>query len=74
MCISSYRLQEDTEGMKINFSVYQADAVANFKKNDPGKPYARMCVRRYWPCTLAVINECFCVQLFEVPCIAAMEI
>ncbi|CAM4556270.1 unnamed protein product [Lepidochelys kempii] len=43
----AFRLQEDTEGMKINFSVYQADAVANFKKNDPGKPYARMCVRRF---------------------------
>ncbi|XP_053904391.1 tRNA-splicing endonuclease subunit Sen54 isoform X3 [Malaclemys terrapin pileata] len=41
------RLQEDTEGMKIDFSVYQADAVANFKKNNPGKPYARMCVRRF---------------------------
>ncbi|XP_067403657.1 tRNA-splicing endonuclease subunit Sen54 isoform X2 [Emydura macquarii macquarii] len=41
------QLQEDTEGMKIDFSVYQADAVANFKKNDPGKPYARMCVRRF---------------------------
>ncbi|XP_074870451.1 tRNA-splicing endonuclease subunit Sen54 isoform X2 [Carettochelys insculpta] len=40
-------LQEDTEGMKIDFSVYQADAVAKFKKNDPGKPYARMCVRRF---------------------------
>ncbi|KAH1183076.1 tRNA-splicing endonuclease subunit Sen54 isoform X1 [Mauremys mutica] len=41
------RLQEDMEGMKIDFSVYQADAVANFKKNNPGKPYARMCVRRF---------------------------
>nr|XP_032648810.1 tRNA-splicing endonuclease subunit Sen54 isoform X2 [Chelonoidis abingdonii] len=40
-------LQEDMEGMKIDFSVYQADAVANFKKNNPGKPYARMCVRRF---------------------------
>lgn len=42
-----YRLQEDTKDMKIDFDVYQADAVATFKKNDPGKPYARMCVRRY---------------------------
>ncbi|XP_075759792.1 tRNA-splicing endonuclease subunit Sen54 isoform X6 [Pelodiscus sinensis] len=41
------RLQEDMAGMKIDFSVYQADAVANFKKNDPGKPYARMCARRF---------------------------
>ncbi|XP_019373786.1 PREDICTED: tRNA-splicing endonuclease subunit Sen54 [Gavialis gangeticus] len=41
------RLQEDTKDMKIDFDVYQADAVATFKKNDPGKPYARMCVRRF---------------------------
>uniref|UniRef100_A0A8C8S069 tRNA splicing endonuclease subunit 54 n=1 Tax=Pelusios castaneus TaxID=367368 RepID=A0A8C8S069_9SAUR len=41
------QLQEDTGGMKIDFDVYQADAVANFKKNDPGKPYARMCVGRF---------------------------
>ncbi|XP_029456379.1 tRNA-splicing endonuclease subunit Sen54 isoform X2 [Rhinatrema bivittatum] len=38
--------QENAQGMKIDFDVYQADAVADFKKSSPGKPYARMCVRR----------------------------
>lgn len=33
--------------MKIHFNVYQADAVARFKKTNPGKPYVRMCVQRY---------------------------
>ncbi|KAM6119083.1 tRNA-splicing endonuclease subunit Sen54 [Phoenicopterus ruber ruber] len=41
------RLQEDPEGMRIDFSVYQADAVAKFKKTNPGKPYVRMCVRSF---------------------------
>ncbi|XP_055580648.1 tRNA-splicing endonuclease subunit Sen54 isoform X2 [Falco cherrug] len=41
------RLQEDPEGMKIDFNVYQADAVAKFKKTNPGKPYVRMCVRSF---------------------------
>ncbi|XP_068770122.1 tRNA-splicing endonuclease subunit Sen54 [Struthio camelus] len=41
------RLQEDTEGMTIDFNVYQADAVAKFKKTNPGKPYVRMCVRSF---------------------------
>ncbi|XP_029015493.1 tRNA-splicing endonuclease subunit Sen54 [Betta splendens] len=29
---------------RICFNVYQADTVADFKKSNPGKPYARMCV------------------------------
>ncbi|XP_061557144.1 tRNA-splicing endonuclease subunit Sen54 isoform X1 [Phycodurus eques] len=29
---------------RICFSVYQPDTVANFKKSNPGKPFARMCV------------------------------
>ncbi|XP_075374634.1 tRNA-splicing endonuclease subunit Sen54 isoform X1 [Mycteria americana] len=41
------RLQEDPKGMKIDFNVYQADAVAKFKKTNPGKPYVRMCVRSF---------------------------
>ncbi|NXP50811.1 SEN54 endonuclease, partial [Heliornis fulica] len=41
------RLQEDPEAMKIDFNVYQADAVARFKKTNPGKPYVRMCVRSF---------------------------
>ncbi|XP_062447947.1 tRNA-splicing endonuclease subunit Sen54 isoform X2 [Rhea pennata] len=41
------RLQKDTEGMTIDFNVYQADAVAKFKKTNPGKPYVRMCVRSF---------------------------
>ncbi|KAM6377178.1 tRNA-splicing endonuclease subunit Sen54 isoform 2-T2 [Pluvialis apricaria] len=41
------RLQEDPEGMRIDFNVYQADAVAKFKKTNPGKPYVRMCVRSF---------------------------
>ncbi|KAM4761819.1 tRNA-splicing endonuclease subunit Sen54 isoform 3-T3 [Cyanocitta cristata] len=41
------RLQEDPEAMKIDFNVYQADAVSKFKKTNPGKPHVRMCVRRY---------------------------
>ncbi|XP_029418561.1 tRNA-splicing endonuclease subunit Sen54 isoform X2 [Nannospalax galili] len=31
-------------GLEISFEVYQADAVATFRKNNPGKPYARMCI------------------------------
>ncbi|XP_064584743.1 tRNA-splicing endonuclease subunit Sen54 isoform X1 [Zonotrichia leucophrys gambelii] len=38
-------LQEDPEAMKIDFNVYQADAVSTFKKTKPGKPHVRMCVR-----------------------------
>ncbi|XP_030317917.1 tRNA-splicing endonuclease subunit Sen54 isoform X1 [Calypte anna] len=41
------RLTEDSGGMKIDFNVYQADAVAKFKKTNPGKPYVRMCVRSF---------------------------
>ncbi|XP_061606294.1 tRNA-splicing endonuclease subunit Sen54 isoform X2 [Phyllopteryx taeniolatus] len=29
---------------RICFSVYQPDTVANFKKSNPGKPFARVCV------------------------------
>ncbi|XP_012634266.2 tRNA-splicing endonuclease subunit Sen54 isoform X3 [Microcebus murinus] len=38
------RLLERSEGLEISFDVYQADAVATFRKNNPGKPYARMCI------------------------------
>ncbi|XP_045425878.1 tRNA-splicing endonuclease subunit Sen54 isoform X9 [Lemur catta] len=38
------RLLERSGGLEISFDVYQADAVATFRKNNPGKPYARMCI------------------------------
>ncbi|XP_010629113.1 tRNA-splicing endonuclease subunit Sen54 [Fukomys damarensis] len=38
------RLLEKSGGLEISFDVYQADAVATFRKNSPGKPYARMCI------------------------------
>ncbi|XP_055096870.1 tRNA-splicing endonuclease subunit Sen54 isoform X5 [Symphalangus syndactylus] len=38
------RLLEKSGGLEISFDVYQADAVATFRKNNPGKPYARMCI------------------------------
>ncbi|NXL86986.1 SEN54 endonuclease, partial [Alectura lathami] len=41
------RLQEGPESMKIDFNVYQADAVSKFKKTNPGKPYVRMCVQSF---------------------------
>uniref|UniRef100_A0A8C2SKZ0 tRNA splicing endonuclease subunit 54 n=1 Tax=Coturnix japonica TaxID=93934 RepID=A0A8C2SKZ0_COTJA len=37
----------DLESIKIDFNVYQADAVAKFKKTNPGKPYVRMCVQSF---------------------------
>ncbi|XP_013002492.1 tRNA-splicing endonuclease subunit Sen54 isoform X2 [Cavia porcellus] len=37
-------LLEKPGGLEISFDVYQADAVAMFRKNSPGKPYARMCI------------------------------
>ncbi|XP_021270339.1 tRNA-splicing endonuclease subunit Sen54 isoform X2 [Numida meleagris] len=40
-------LQEDLESIKIDFNIYQADAVAKFKKTNPGKPYVRMCVQSF---------------------------
>uniref|UniRef100_A0A8C6IA94 tRNA splicing endonuclease subunit 54 n=1 Tax=Mus spicilegus TaxID=10103 RepID=A0A8C6IA94_MUSSI len=39
-----YRLLEKSGGLQISFDVYQADAVATFRKNSPGKPYVRMCI------------------------------
>ncbi|XP_048221883.1 tRNA-splicing endonuclease subunit Sen54 [Perognathus longimembris pacificus] len=38
------QLLEKSGGLEISFDVYQADAVATFRKNNPGKPYVRMCV------------------------------
>ncbi|XP_054565692.1 tRNA-splicing endonuclease subunit Sen54 isoform X3 [Eptesicus fuscus] len=38
------RLPEKSGSLEISFDVYQADAVATFRKNNPGKPYARMCI------------------------------
>ncbi|KAM8786357.1 tRNA-splicing endonuclease subunit Sen54 isoform 2-T2 [Rhynchonycteris naso] len=37
-------LLEKSEDLEISFDVYQADTVAAFRKNNPGKPYARMCI------------------------------
>ncbi|XP_038942803.1 tRNA-splicing endonuclease subunit Sen54 isoform X3 [Rattus norvegicus] len=42
-----YRLLEKSGGLEISFDVYQADAVATFRKNSPGKPYVRMCISGY---------------------------
>ncbi|KAH0629488.1 hypothetical protein JD844_011585 [Phrynosoma platyrhinos] len=41
------RLGNNSRGLTIDFDVYQADVASSFKKNDPGKPYVRMCVRRF---------------------------
>ncbi|XP_062826673.1 tRNA-splicing endonuclease subunit Sen54 isoform X1 [Anolis carolinensis] len=41
------RLQNNSRGLMIDFDVYQADVASRFKKNDPGKPSVRMCVRRF---------------------------
>jgi hypothetical protein len=41
------RLLEKSGGLQISFDVYQADAVATFRKNSPGKPYVRMCISGY---------------------------
>ncbi|KAM4844411.1 tRNA-splicing endonuclease subunit Sen54 isoform 2-T2 [Thomomys bottae] len=38
------QMLEKSGGLEISFDVYQADAVATFRKNNPGKPYVRMCV------------------------------
>ncbi|XP_058417593.1 tRNA-splicing endonuclease subunit Sen54 isoform X1 [Diceros bicornis minor] len=37
-------LLEKSGDLEISFDVYQADAVASFRKNNPGKPHARMCI------------------------------
>ncbi|XP_055264571.1 tRNA-splicing endonuclease subunit Sen54 isoform X2 [Moschus berezovskii] len=37
-------LLEKPAGLEISFDVYQADAVATFRKNNPGKPYVRLCI------------------------------
>ena len=44
---SVLRLVEKSAGLEISFDVYQADAVATFRKNNPGKPYVRMCISGY---------------------------
>ncbi|KAM9208081.1 tRNA-splicing endonuclease subunit Sen54 isoform 2-T2 [Dugong dugon] len=41
------RLLEKTGSLEISFDVYQANAVATFRKSNPGKPYARMCISRF---------------------------
>uniref|UniRef100_G3X134 tRNA splicing endonuclease subunit 54 n=1 Tax=Sarcophilus harrisii TaxID=9305 RepID=G3X134_SARHA len=38
------RLLEKSGDMEISFDIYQADSVSSFRKNDPGRPYARMCI------------------------------
>lgn len=44
---SILRLLEKSKGLEISFDVYQADAVATFRKNNPRKPYVRMCISGY---------------------------
>ncbi|XP_060109033.1 tRNA-splicing endonuclease subunit Sen54 [Heteronotia binoei] len=41
------QLQNDSRGMKIDFDVYPADTASTFKKNKPGKPFVRICVRSF---------------------------
>ncbi|KAL8163225.1 UNVERIFIED_CONTAM: hypothetical protein K2H54_015007 [Gekko kuhli] len=41
------QIQNDSRGMKIDFDVYPADTASSFKKNKPGKPFVRMCVRSF---------------------------
>ncbi|XP_070596029.1 tRNA-splicing endonuclease subunit Sen54 isoform X2 [Erythrolamprus reginae] len=43
----AFQLQNDSSELKIDFDVYPADGASTFKKNDPGKPYVRMCVRSF---------------------------
>ncbi|XP_036614163.1 tRNA-splicing endonuclease subunit Sen54 isoform X1 [Trichosurus vulpecula] len=38
------RLLEKSGDMEISFDIYQADSVSSFRKNDPGRPYVRMCI------------------------------
>ncbi|XP_043942749.1 tRNA-splicing endonuclease subunit Sen54 [Protopterus annectens] len=38
------RLQDDLGSWKIDFDVYQADSVGQFRKSNPGKPYSRVCI------------------------------
>ncbi|NXI40005.1 SEN54 endonuclease, partial [Galbula dea] len=67
------RLQENPEGMKIDFNVYPADAVAKFKKTNPGKPHVRMCVRSFdeqIP-SLRALKQVTC-QSGEVPLVFAL--
>jgi hypothetical protein len=58
------RLLKKPRGLEISFDVYQADAVATFRKNNPGKPYARMCVSGYemFSCGLCRLSLHPCVQ------------
>lgn len=37
-------LQEASQSFRISFDLYQADAVAKFRKTHPGKPFSRMCI------------------------------
>lgn len=46
--INLHRLQNGSSELKIDFDVYPADGASTFKKNDPGKPYVRMYVQRYY--------------------------
>ncbi|XP_068007635.1 tRNA-splicing endonuclease subunit Sen54 [Melanerpes formicivorus] len=67
------RLQEDPEAMKIDFNVYPADAVAKFKKTNPGKPCVRMCVRSFdeqIP-SLRALKQVTC-QSWDVPVVFAL--
>ncbi|XP_037666040.1 tRNA-splicing endonuclease subunit Sen54 isoform X2 [Choloepus didactylus] len=66
-------LREKSGGLEISFDVYQADAVATFRKNNPSQPYARMCVSRFEEpvpdlCTLKRLSY----QSGDVPLIFAL--
>ncbi|XP_032065335.1 tRNA-splicing endonuclease subunit Sen54 isoform X2 [Thamnophis elegans] len=43
----AFQLQNDSSELKIDFDVYPADGASTFKKNDPGKPYVRMCIQSF---------------------------
>ncbi|XP_077019921.1 tRNA-splicing endonuclease subunit Sen54 isoform X2 [Tamandua tetradactyla] len=67
------RLLKKSGGLEISFDVYQADAVATFRKNNPGQPYARMCISGFEEpvpdlCTLKRLSY----QSGDVPLIFAL--
>ncbi|XP_036012952.1 tRNA-splicing endonuclease subunit Sen54 isoform X3 [Mus musculus] len=68
-----YRLLEKSGGLQISFDVYQADAVATFRKNSPGKPYVRMCISGFDdPVPDLCSLKCLTYQSGDVPLIFAL--
>ena len=55
---SVLRLLEEPGGLEISFDVYQADIVATFRKNNPGKPYVRLCISGYETNESGVESSC----------------